>query len=60
VPEYFGGLPILRLTDQNHEGANTYELHCPITAPAHMLLGHLGVVVLLLAGAALFLSLRRR
>jgi hypothetical protein len=32
VPEYFGGLPFLRLTAQNHEGANTYALHGPITA----------------------------
>jgi hypothetical protein len=31
VPEYFGGLPFLRLTARNFEGANTYALHGPIT-----------------------------
>ncbi len=28
------------------------QLACPVTAPVHMLLGHMGVAVLLLAGAA--------
>lgn len=32
VPEYFAGFPFLRLTAQNHNGANTYGLHGPITA----------------------------
>ena len=32
VPEYFAGLPFLRLTATNSEGANTYALHGPITA----------------------------
>jgi len=32
VPEYFAGLPFLRLTARNSEGANTYALHGPITA----------------------------
>jgi hypothetical protein len=30
-PEYFAGLPFLRLTARNTEGANTYALHGPIT-----------------------------
>jgi hypothetical protein len=29
------------------------QLHCPITAPLHMIVGHLGVALLLLAGAVL-------
>lgn len=29
------------------------QLHCPVTAPEHMLLGHLGVIALLLGMAAL-------
>lgn len=32
-PEYFDGLPFLRLTIENHEGANTYAFHGPITNP---------------------------
>ena len=32
VPEYFDGLPFLRLTARNSDGANTYALHGPITA----------------------------
>jgi lipoprotein-anchoring transpeptidase ErfK/SrfK len=32
VPAYFAGLPFLRLTAQNSDGANTYALHGPITA----------------------------
>ena len=28
-------------------------LHCPLTAPAHLLLGHLGVLLLVVAGALL-------
>lgn len=31
VPAYFGGLPFLRLTAENRDGANTYALHGPIT-----------------------------
>jgi lipoprotein-anchoring transpeptidase ErfK/SrfK len=31
VPDYFGGLPFLRLTAKNSVGANTYALHGPIT-----------------------------
>jgi len=31
VPEYFGGLPFLRITARNSDGANTYALHGPIT-----------------------------
>lgn len=31
VPDYFAGLPFLRLTAQNSDGANTYALHGPIT-----------------------------
>jgi lipoprotein-anchoring transpeptidase ErfK/SrfK len=31
VPEYFAGLPFLRLTARNSNGANTYALHGPIT-----------------------------
>jgi lipoprotein-anchoring transpeptidase ErfK/SrfK len=31
VPDYFAGLPFLRITAQNHVGANTYALHGPIT-----------------------------
>lgn len=31
-PEYFAGLPFLRLDAQNSEGSNTYALHGPITA----------------------------
>lgn len=31
VPEYFGGLPFLRITAKNHLGQNTYALHGPIT-----------------------------
>ena len=30
-PEYFAGLPFLRLTARNSAGANTYALHGPIT-----------------------------
>ena len=30
-PAYFGGLPFLRLTAENSDGANTYALHGPIT-----------------------------
>ena len=29
------------------------HLHCPVTDPGHMMLGHLGVAVVLIAGAAL-------
>jgi len=32
IPEYFDGLPFLRIDAQNHVGANTYALHGPITA----------------------------
>ncbi len=32
VPEYFDGLPFLRLDAQNSVGANTYALHGPITS----------------------------
>jgi hypothetical protein len=32
VPAYFAGLPFLRLTARNEDGANTYALHGPITA----------------------------
>ncbi|CAN5327060.1 hypothetical protein BH11MYX1_BH11MYX1_33640 [soil metagenome] len=32
VPAYFAGLPFLRLTARNNDGANTYALHGPITA----------------------------
>ncbi|MBW2736061.1 MAG: L,D-transpeptidase, partial [Deltaproteobacteria bacterium] len=32
VPEYFGGLPFLRITAQNSRGYNTYGLHGPITS----------------------------
>lgn len=32
VPEYFDGLPFLRLTARNSDGANTYALHGPITS----------------------------
>lgn len=32
VPDYFAGLPFLRLTARNSAGANTYALHGPITA----------------------------
>ena len=35
------------------------QLHCPITAPAHMLLGHLGVALLLLAAAASYRRIGR-
>lgn len=31
VPEYFDGLPFLRITARNSSGANTYGLHGPIT-----------------------------
>lgn len=31
VPEYFAGLPFLRITARNSNGANTYGLHGPIT-----------------------------
>ncbi len=31
VPDYFGGLPFLRITALNHAGAATYALHGPIT-----------------------------
>lgn len=31
MPEYFAGLPFLRLTARNRDGANTYGLHGPIT-----------------------------
>lgn len=31
VPEYFAGLPFLRITAKNSDGANTYALHGPIT-----------------------------
>jgi len=31
TPDYFGGLPFLRLTAENSDGANTYALHGPIT-----------------------------
>ena len=31
VPAYFAGLPFLRLTAVNQDGANTYALHGPIT-----------------------------
>jgi hypothetical protein len=31
VPDYFAGLPFLRLTAKNSDGANTYALHGPIT-----------------------------
>lgn len=31
VPEYFAGLPFLRITARNSVGANTYGLHGPIT-----------------------------
>jgi len=31
VPDYFAGLPFLRLTARNSQGANTYALHGPIT-----------------------------
>jgi lipoprotein-anchoring transpeptidase ErfK/SrfK len=31
VPDYFAGLPFLRLTARNSDGANTYALHGPIT-----------------------------
>jgi lipoprotein-anchoring transpeptidase ErfK/SrfK len=32
VPDYFAGLPFLRTTAKNSDGANTYALHGPITA----------------------------
>jgi hypothetical protein len=32
VPEYFAGLPFLRVTARNSQGANTYGLHGPIEA----------------------------
>lgn len=32
IPEYFDGLPFLRIDAKNHEGANTYALHGPITS----------------------------
>jgi hypothetical protein len=35
------------------------QLHCPVTAPLHMVVGHLGVALLLVA-AALFLRGRSR
>lgn len=31
VPDYFGGLPFLRIDARNSAGANTYALHGPIT-----------------------------
>ena len=31
MPEYFAGLPFLRITARNSDGANTYGLHGPIT-----------------------------
>ena len=31
-PDYFAGLPFLRLDAENSEGSNTYALHGPITA----------------------------
>jgi hypothetical protein len=34
-------------------------LHCPVTAPAHLMLGHLGVAVLLLLGVAAHPSNKR-
>jgi hypothetical protein len=33
-------------------------LHCPMTAPLHLLLGHLGIAVVLLLGAEAW-SMRR-
>ncbi|MCA9548305.1 MAG: L,D-transpeptidase, partial [Myxococcales bacterium] len=32
-PEYFDGLPFMRIDARNHEGAQTYGLHGPITHP---------------------------
>jgi hypothetical protein len=32
VPAYFAGLPFLRITARNYQGANTYGLHGPIEA----------------------------
>jgi hypothetical protein len=34
------------------------QLHCPVTAPLHMIVGHLGVALLLLAGAVLLVRCR--
>lgn len=36
------------------------QLHCPITLPTHMLVGHLGVAVLFVGGLALYARARRR